>query len=135
MKYIIMILLLAGNLGEQNKKASATCDAVTTNVDGTPCIDLSGYKVHMGMASRSYNIKIVDIGLQTSVTINEPFEFDKRYYFAITAYDLNGNESGYSNEQSLIWPKPDTITPAAPPNFILILIDGTATIIQGETKK
>ena len=64
--------------------------------------DLAGYIVYYGTASRNYSYD-VDIGDQTSVTISGLDE-GKRYYFAVTAYDEEGNESRYSKE--VVYPQP-----------------------------
>ncbi len=58
--------------------------------------DIAGYKVYQGTSSRDYDATL-DIGNWTSVTIAGLAE-DEAYYFAVTAYDLEDNESGYSNE-------------------------------------
>ena len=58
--------------------------------------DIAGYKVYQGTSSRDYDATL-DIGNWTSVTIVDLAE-DEAYYFAVTAYDLEDNESGYSNE-------------------------------------
>jgi hypothetical protein len=70
--------------------------APTQNVDGSPLTDLAGYKVYWGTQSRSYGAPVV---------INDPavtrWEADLPpgvYYFALTAFDAAGSESGYSNE-------------------------------------
>jgi hypothetical protein len=70
--------------------------APTENVDGSPLTDLAGYRVHWGTASRSYG---------SQVTLNDPtvteWEADippGSYFFALTAFDVDGSESGYSNE-------------------------------------
>jgi hypothetical protein len=70
--------------------------APVKNVDGTPLTDLSGYRVYYGEQSREYS---------NSETISDPraVRYDVEvlsgsYYFAMTALDGNGNESGYSNE-------------------------------------
>jgi len=70
--------------------------APTVNADGTALTDLEGYKVYYGTASRGYSSS-VDAGYTTSYQINDLTE-GSTYYFAITAYDAIGNESGYSNE-------------------------------------
>lgn len=59
--------------------------------------DLAGYKVYYGTTSRSYTTSI-DVGNQTTYTVTG-LGFGT-YYFAVTAYDISGNESGYSNEAS-----------------------------------
>ena len=58
--------------------------------------NLAGYKIHYGVSSGDYDTT-VDIGNYTSCTISELQE-GQTYYFAASAYDLNGNQSGYSNE-------------------------------------
>ena len=58
--------------------------------------DLAGYKVYYGKAPRRYQY-MQDVGLSTELLI--PFLPDSgRFYFAVTAYDTKGNESGYSQE-------------------------------------
>ncbi|NWG13123.1 MAG: fibronectin type III domain-containing protein [Acidobacteria bacterium] len=59
--------------------------------------DLAGYKVYYGTASRTYGPPVT-IGLQTTYTVtNLP---PGTYYFAVTAYNTAGLESGFSNEVS-----------------------------------
>jgi len=64
--------------------------------------DIAGYKVYYGMRSGQYDFA-VEAFLDTSFTFTE---LDSaRYYFAVTALDTAGNESGFSEEIS--WkPKP-----------------------------
>ncbi len=61
--------------------------------------DVEGYNIYQGTSSRDYDVTL-DVGNWTSVTI-AGLEDGKAYYFAATAYDLEGNESGYSNEVCL----------------------------------
>jgi hypothetical protein len=58
--------------------------------------DLAGYKVYYGVSSRDYH-GYVDVGNQIEVAV-PGLEDGVTYYFAATAYDLAGNEGGYSNE-------------------------------------
>jgi hypothetical protein len=58
--------------------------------------DLAGYKVYYGAASRNYSFNM-DVGNHTSCAISG-LEEGKTYYFAATAYDGSGNESGFSQE-------------------------------------
>ena len=60
--------------------------------------DLAGYIVYYGKHSRSYDYD-VDVGDYSSVTISGLIE-DVTYYFAVTAYDEEGNESDFSTEIS-----------------------------------
>lgn len=58
--------------------------------------DLAGYKVYRGYASGQYQL-LADAGNATSYTATG-LDPAQTYYFALTAYDVDGNESGYSSE-------------------------------------
>lgn len=62
--------------------------------------DLAGYKIYYGYASRSYS-KILDVGNVTRFTVYW-LPYFREIFFAATAYDTVPNESGYSNEVSII---------------------------------
>ena len=70
--------------------------------------DLAGYKVYYGTASRSYGAPI-DVGNTTSHTVTGLSS--TTYFFAVTAYDTSGNESGYSVEVSKTFSASDTTPP------------------------
>lgn len=78
-----------------DRSATLSWDAPTTNTDGTALTDLKGYKLYYGSASGSYGASI-DVRNVTSYTINNLAP--GTYYFAVTAYNTAGTESGYSNE-------------------------------------
>ncbi|MCX7635466.1 MAG: hypothetical protein N2Z74_06945, partial [Syntrophales bacterium] len=61
--------------------------------------DLAGYKIYYGNASRVYTHSI-NVGKVTSYTLN--LDPRNRYYIAVTAYDTENLESGFSNE--VRWP-------------------------------
>jgi hypothetical protein len=67
--------------------------------------DLDGYKVYYGIASRTY-LSYRDVGNTTSVDISSLGE-GQTHYFAVTAYDINGNESAFSQESSVFIPAQD----------------------------
>jgi fibronectin type 3 domain-containing protein len=57
---------------------------------------LAGYKVYVGTASGVYS-RTINVGnVTTSTVIN--LTPGSVYYFVVTAYDVNGLESGWSNE-------------------------------------
>ena len=58
--------------------------------------DVAGYKVYYGKVSRTYS-NCIDVGKMTEYKIPSLPE-NGVWYFAVTAYDSVGNESGYSNE-------------------------------------
>jgi len=72
---------------------------VTLTWDGSTDPDLGGYKVYYGTVSRDYDVSL-DVGNWTSCTIASLQEGDT-YYFAVTAYNTELSESGYSNEVSI----------------------------------
>lgn len=78
--------------------------APTINEDGTPITNLAGYRVHYSTASRSYAQKI-NAGNVTTYTVTNLAE-GTTYYFAVTAYNVSGQESKLSNEISRTIPKP-----------------------------
>ena len=82
-------------------QASLNWDA-PTNSDGTPITDLAGYKLYTGNGSRSYQ-QSVDVGNLTNYTLDS-LNDGTTYYFAATAYDTAGMESGFSNEVSKTYP-------------------------------
>ncbi|MCG3113119.1 MAG: fibronectin type III domain-containing protein [Candidatus Manganitrophus sp. SB1] len=58
--------------------------------------DLAGYRVYVGLLPGVYSPPI-DVGRVTSWTVPN-LTAGLTYHFAITAYDTDGNESGFSNE-------------------------------------
>lgn len=80
------------------KSATLSWSPATTNSDGTPLVDLAGYRVYYGTSSGNYT-NTVDISdpAATSTLIAGLASYTT-YYFAVTAYDTSGNESSFSNE-------------------------------------
>ena len=60
--------------------------------------DLMGYKLYVGTSSGVYGSPI-DVGNFTDYEVSN-LEPGRTYYFSVTAYDLSGNESTYSDEIS-----------------------------------
>ncbi len=72
--------------------------------------DLKGYNVYVGTASRTYGTPFYVDKAQTSHTFANLSE--GTYYFCVTAVDLAGNESGFSQEASKMIQ--DIIAPSIP---------------------
>ena len=58
--------------------------------------DTTGYKVYYGTASQNYDTSI-DVGPFNKATIDGLIK-GATYFFAVTAYNSSGSESGYSEE-------------------------------------
>ena len=98
---IVIVLLSAGILIAlpYQPKTTLTWDAPITNIDGSPLTDLAGFKVYWGVVSGTYT-GVADMGNVTTVNIAQTMAITPKgnYCFAVTAYDVAGNESDYSNE-------------------------------------
>lgn len=70
----------------------------TTNTDTTPLTDLKGYKIYYGQSPGDHT-KSITIDAKVSAYRVTGLA-DGVWYFAITAFDSSGNESGKSNEAS-----------------------------------
>ena len=92
----VCLFITAVNVGAA--QVTLSWDPPTTNVDGSPLTDLTGYKVYYGTASRNYP-QVTDVKNVTSYSVSNLSD-GTTYYFAVSAYDMGGNESSYSNEVS-----------------------------------
>jgi len=87
---VVSALLFGAGIG------TAAAGQVVLAWDANTEPDVSGYKLYYGTASRTYGAPIT-VGNVLTYTV--PGLTDGlTYYFAVTAYDTFGNESGYSNE-------------------------------------
>lgn len=81
-------------------QAILSWDPPSTNADGSPLTDLSGYRIYYGTSPGVYGT-MRDVGNVMSSTVTNLAD-GSPYYFVVTAYDLSGNESGFSNEVNKI---------------------------------
>lgn len=75
-------------------------ETVETNADGTPCADLSGYRIYYSESTpvTKNNSLIINLGTLSTIQINN-LDSGKTYRFRISAYDQSGNESELSSEE------------------------------------
>src|SRR5207245_641899 len=111
--------------------ALSSAAQVTLAWDPNTETDLAGYKLYYGTSSGSYPSS-VDVGNLTSYTLSGLLE-GRTYYFAATAYDLNVNESGFSNEVSkaIADVTPPTVSITAPAAGATV--SGTMTVSASAT--
>lgn len=75
--------------------------------------DLAGYKVYAAPTSKGYTMgkPLLDVPkTQTTAKCNAlKLPSPATYFFAVTAYDTSGNESGFSNEMSKVIAEEQTV--------------------------
>lgn len=90
-KYVLALLLIF-------LPTTVLAASVTLRWQANQEPDISGYNLYYGNQSRNYGLPI-PAGSATSYTVDNLTE-ETTYYFAISAVDTSGNESGYSVEIS-----------------------------------
>jgi hypothetical protein len=101
---IIALVFIAAGCGGSGKEAtpasgtaSLNWTAPTTNADGSPLLDLAGFRVYYGTTTGVYTSSVTVPGpASTSYSLSGMAAGD--YYMAVTAYDTSGNESIKSEE-------------------------------------
>ena len=76
--------------------------SVTLAWSANPSITIAGYRLYYGGESRTYT-NMLDTGSSTSVTVPN-LAVGATYFFAVTAYDITGLESPFSDEISYTVP-------------------------------
>src|SRR3989441_468099 len=111
--------------------ALSSAAQVTLVWDPNTETDLAGYKLYYSTSSGSYqsSMDVVNLSSNTLAVLLE----GRTYYFAATAYELNVNESGFSNEASkaIADVAPPTVSITAPAAGATVL--GTMTVSASAT--
>jgi hypothetical protein len=85
--FFFLLLALAGQ---------ARAEQVSLAWDANTEPELGGYKLYYGTAAQAYS-QVINVGKNTQVTVSNLSQ-GVTYFFAVTAYNLQGVESDYSNE-------------------------------------
>ncbi len=102
---LILVLLFSifgcgngGNSGSLNLDDSVDLlwDAPNTNTNGSKLTDLGGYIVYYREKTSTNYTYEIDVGNSSFISIKDLSS--GMWCFAVTAYDIFGNESDYSNE-------------------------------------
>lgn len=109
---VVLVCLFAGSIA---KAVSSTPLEWNANTDPS----VAGYNIYFGGASRSYT-NLINTGNSTSAMVDGLVEGQK-YYFAVTAYTFDGDESDYSDEFVYIVPGFLTLTPGATPSSPMLV--------------
>jgi hypothetical protein len=124
----IVVCIIIGLIASNAMAAQATL-AWDPNTES----DLAGYRVHYGTASGSYTVH-TDVHNVTTYTVTG-LTAGQTYYFAATAYDASGNESGYSNPVSYAVPGVNGApsAPAVPTGPASALVNSSASFSTSAT--
>lgn len=75
-------------------------DPPTQNEDNSPLDDLAGYRLYYSTQTRIYDV-VLDVGNVVTTPISLMGQ-DGMYFCSVTAYDVWGNESDFSNEVEIL---------------------------------
>jgi sulfur relay (sulfurtransferase) complex TusBCD TusD component (DsrE family) len=107
---LAVALIIAALTGSAQGQTS-----VTLAWDPSPDSAIAGYRLYEGVASGTYT-NVIDVRNATSATVSNLVN-GVTYFFAVTAYDTNGQESDFSDEISYTVPWPTD----SPPTLALTL--------------
>jgi hypothetical protein len=77
--------------------------APTTNVDGTPLADLSGFKLYYGQSAQALN-RVLQIGTPSTTNLRVQDLSSGTWYFAVSAVNAAGLESALSSLATKAFP-------------------------------
>lgn len=110
--WLLLALVLLSALGMYSLLFAAE---VTLTWQANTESDLAGYRVYQGTVSGQYGPPVTLGTVTTHTVMLPPSTLDRTYFWALTAYDLAGNESAKSNEVSqLIIGVPPVMAPGVP---------------------
>ncbi len=81
-------------------QAPAATASLTFQWDPVAASDLAGYKIYRSTTAGTYGSPIATLSASTTTFQMTDLTKGVTYFFAVSAYDTNGNESPFSNEQS-----------------------------------
>lgn len=93
-----------GGGGDDSAPPAAQAPAATASLtfqwDPVAVPDLAGYKMYRSTTAGTYGSPIATLSASTTTYQMTNLTKGVTYFFAVSAYDTNGNESPFSNEQS-----------------------------------
>lgn len=127
---LTFIFLLAGLMLIFSVGMACAASNVTFEWDPNSETDLAGYRLYQSQTSGQYTfgdgnqVATIAAGTETVTITNVT---DGTYYWVLTAYDDNGNESGPSNE---VTDTLDSTAPEPPGNMLIAAIDKMIAALQ-----
>lgn len=94
----ISVNIIVNGISDPTGSANLSWQIPTTRTDGTPLglSDIDGYRIYMGSTSDNL-IMIIDLNDGAATSYSVAGLPSGSYYFSVTTYDSDGNESQYSN--------------------------------------
>ena len=99
-----------------------TWNAPTTNEDGSPLTDLGGYRIYYGVTTKGVSERPSEFLYDKNIDVENVLDYiigplpiqstTTTYYFSITAYDTQNNESKFSNEVFITIAKGNSVPPS-----------------------
>lgn len=83
-----------------SETTTPTSEAATLSWNASSGPDLAGYKVYQATASGAYDAPIATVPRDVMNYTVTGLETGTTYFFTVTAYNLDGAESSFSNEVS-----------------------------------
>ena len=98
----LIFILMAAPAAAANVEAEQQDGKVTLTWDPNQEADLAGYKIYWGRGAGNYtNSPQPTVGVSANPQFTTPALPNGTWYFAVTAYNTAGKESGFSNEVSI----------------------------------
>lgn len=92
--------VLASPTPSPDTSAKLLWEPPTSELDGSPLTDLAGYRVYISQTMPLTKTASPWVAVDSATTYTFTGLSPGVYYFAVTAMDLFGNESAFSNEAS-----------------------------------
>ncbi len=99
---VILAILCCFLLAPLVSMAHAQVTQITLAWSPSNDADVAGYKVYRRTAGKAYKKPIGTVENVPNPELSLNVSYGRKYYFAVTSYDIHGNESSPSNEVS--WP-------------------------------
>ena len=94
----VTMTVTSGSAASSTTPSGSSATTATLSWNPSTSTNLAGYKVYRGTSSGTYSSS-VDVGNVTSYAITN-LGVGTTYYFAVTAHNISGVESSFSNEVS-----------------------------------
>ena len=122
---ISLLLLLATPAVASNLTADQAGNSVTLAWDANTEPDLAGYRIYQSRTAGGPYTQIGQVGVMPAPEWTVTGLTNGTYFWVVTARNLAGMESGYSNEVS----KTISLPPAPPKNLIIRILQAIASAI------